>query len=238
MVAEVSADFFKAIGVEPVIGRAFAREDQKQGAEPVALVSYEYWRQELGGTADFSHAKLEIENRLYSVVGAMPGGFRFPDNADVWYPRELDEVGTSRTAHNWRVIGRLRDGVTVAQAESDIAGVGAQIIHEYGIPNDFAMRGFNMLPLQASMTGRTRPALLILLGTVGFLLLVACANVANLLLSQASARGRELAIRAALGANRARLIRARHRKFSSCCIDQPVACRAEVAESGPDWPHD
>ena len=206
-VAEVSADFLKAIGVEPAIGRGFAPEDQRQGAAPVALVSYNYWRQDLSGSTDFSRAKLKIEDRIYSIVGVMPAGFRFPDNADVWFPRELDEVNTSRTAHNWRVIGRLRDGVTLAQARSDVGAVGAQVTRQYSDGGNFSLRGFNVLPLQDSMTGRARPALLILLGAVGFLLLVACANVANLLLSQASARERELAIRTALGANRGRLIR-------------------------------
>jgi predicted permease len=206
-VAEVSADFLKAIGVEPAIGRGFAPEDQRQGAAPVALVSYNYWRQGLSGSTDFSRAKLKIEDRIYSIVGVMPAGFRFPDNADVWFPRELDEVNTSRTAHNWRVIGRLRDGVTLVQARSDVGAVGAQVTRQYSDGGNFSLRGFNVLPLQDSMTGRARPALLILLGAVGFLLLVACANVANLLLSQASTRERELAIRTALGANRGRLIR-------------------------------
>ena len=141
-VAEVSADFLKAIGVEPAIGRGFAPEDQRQGAAPVALVSYNYWRQDLSGSTDFSRAKLKIEDRIYSIVGVMPAGFRFPDNADVWFPRELDEVNTSRTAHNWRVIGRLRDGVTLAQARSDVGAVGAQVTRQYSDGGNFSLRGF------------------------------------------------------------------------------------------------
>jgi putative ABC transport system permease protein len=206
-IGEVSADFFKAIGVQPAIGRGFVAEDQRRGAAPVALVSYDYWRQSLGGSTNFSQFKLKIEDRVYSVVGVMPAGFHYPPDTDVWFPRELDEINTSRTAHNWRGIGRLQDGVTLAQARADVAAVGIRVGQQYGEGGNFSMRGFNLMPLQDSMTGRSRPALLILLGAVGFLLLVACANIANLLLSQASARERELAIRTALGANRGRLVR-------------------------------
>ncbi len=206
-IGEVSADFFKAIGVQPAIGRGFVAEDQRRGAAPVALVSYDYWRQNLSGSTNFSQFKLKIEDRVYSVVGVMPAGFHYPPDTDVWFPRELDEINTSRTAHNWRGIGRLRDGVTLAQARADVAAVGVRVVQQYCEGGNFSMRGFNLMPLQDSMTGRSRPALLILLGAVGFLLLVACANIANLLLSQASARERELAIRTALGANRGRLVR-------------------------------
>ncbi len=205
VVASVSRDFLPVMGVQPVLGRGFAPEDQRMGATPVALVSYGYWKQYLGGTINFSAAKLKVENQLFSVIGVLPQGFRFPLESDIWIPRELFERLPSRSAHNWRVVARLREGVPLSQARGELSGISRRLKQQYG--QDTMMMDVAVSPLRDAMTGHVRRALLILLGAVVFLLLVACANVVNLLLAQATARERELAIRSALGAGRSRLVR-------------------------------
>jgi len=205
MVASVSRDFFPLMGVRPVLGRGFAGEDQRFGAAPVALVSYAYWKQYLGGTTDLSKMKLTIENKSCSIVGVLPPGFRFPSDSDIWIPRELWETLPSRTAHNWEVVARLGEGVPLAQARAELSGIAQRLKQQYG--QDTMMTDVAVYPLRSALTSNVRPALLVLLGAVGFLLLVACANVVNLLLAQAAARERELAIRSALGAGRNRLVR-------------------------------
>jgi ABC-type antimicrobial peptide transport system permease subunit len=205
MVASVSSDFFPLMRVALHRGRGFAAEDQRPGAGAVVLVSYSYWKQYLDSAADLSKTKLRVENQSASVIGVLPPGFRFPDETDVWIPRELFPPLPARTAHNWEAIARLRDGVSMTQARSDLGGIAGAIKKQYG--DDVDMAGVSLLPLQEALTSTVRPSLLILLGAVGFLLLVACANVMNLLLAQAAARESELAIRAALGASRGRMVR-------------------------------
>lgn len=205
VVASVSSDFFPIMRISPIRGRGFAPEDQRPGAGAVALVSYSYWRQYLNSTDDLSSVRLRAENRSASVIGVLPPGFRFPDDADLWLPRELAAVLPSRTAHNWEAVARLRDGVTLEQARKDLSAIASGIKEQYG--DDVDMVGASVQPLQNALTSTVRPSLLILLGAVGFLLLVACANVMNLLLAQAAARESELAIRSALGASRGRMVR-------------------------------
>jgi putative ABC transport system permease protein len=206
-VAGVSPDFLKVFGVQPILGRDFSASDAKKGAGPTLLVSYGYWRQYLGSSPDLSQSHLKIDGAAYSVIGVLPAGFHFPPEVDLWLPADLDGENPSRTSHNYNAAGRLRDGVTVEQANGDISAIARRIHDTSSEQGDYLLKDGIVVPLQDSITGKARPALLVLLGAVGFLLLVACANVANLLLAQASVRERELAIRSALGAARGRLIR-------------------------------
>ena len=206
MVALASRGFFDVLGVQPVIGRAFAPEDHRFGAPAVALVRYGYWRQYLGGNTDLASLRLSIDNHPVSVVGILPAGFDFPEASEIWIPREIYERYPSRTAHNWHVVARLANGVTPAQAAADLSSIGARIREQFG-GGKYMIAGAAVVPLRESLTGSVRPVLLLLLGAVTFLLLIACANVANLMLAQGAARQRELAVRAALGAERGRLIR-------------------------------
>ena len=202
--SEVSSGFFRALGVEPFRGRAFTAEEQRPHGAPAAIVSYSYWQRYLGGATDLSKFHLRMEGAVYSVVGAMPAGFDFPAGVAVWIPRELDPELSSRTAHNWQCIGRVRDGVTVAQARVNLSTIARRIKDQYGKKVD--LNDAAVVPLADAMVGDLRTALLTVLGAVGLLLLVACANVAGLLLARTSARRKELAVRAALGAGRGRLI--------------------------------
>jgi len=207
MVASVSPDFFKVFPVQPIVGRAFTAVDARKGAAPVAVVSYGYWKQHLESSLDLSRSHLKIDNSVFFIIGVLPEGFLFPPEAALWVPTDLDGENPSRTSHNYDAVGRLRDGVTVEQGNADISAIARRIHDTSNDQNDYLLKDGIVVPLQDSITGNARPALLILLGAAGFLLLVACANVANLLLAQASVRTRELAIRSALGASRGRLIR-------------------------------
>jgi predicted permease len=206
-VANVSPDFLKVFGIQPILGRDFSAGDAKKGAGPTVLVSYGYWRQHLGSPRDLLQAHLKIGSAGFSVIGVLPAGFRFPADVDLWLPADLDGENPSRTSHNYYAVGRLREGVTVEQANRDISAVARRIHDTSSEQDDYLLKDGIVVPLQDSITGKARSPLLVLLGAVGFLLLVACANVANLLLAQASVRERELAIRSALGAARGRLIR-------------------------------
>jgi len=207
MVAGVTPGFFRVFRVQPVFGRDFNTDDNKKGAAPVVLVSYGYWKQYLGSPLDLSQSHLRIGNAVYSVIGVLPADFQFPPDVALWLPADLDGENTSRTSHNYLSVGRLGDGVTAQQANADISAIARRIHETSSEQGDYLLKDAAVVTLQDSLTGEVRLPLVILLGAVGFLLMVACANVANLLLAQASVRERELAVRSALGAPRGRLIR-------------------------------
>src|SRR5229473_2239802 len=129
MVAAVSPDFLKVFRVQPIFGRDFSASDAKKGAAPTVLVSYGYWRQDLGSPQDLSQAHLKIDGAVYSVIGVLPAGFRFPADVDLWLPGDLDGENPSRTSHNYYAAGRLRDGVTGELANRDISAI-ARRIHD------------------------------------------------------------------------------------------------------------
>lgn len=204
-VSLASRRFFEVMGVQPVAGRAFLPEEEKYGGPVVALLSYGYWQKMFGGRADFNAIRLNVDGISCSVVGVMPPGFAYPAETEVWMTRNTDPPSTSRTAHNWPVIGRLRAGVSLAQARAELSGIGKQLRQTHGENMDAV--DFALIPLQTYLTRNVREGLWLLLGAGSLLLLMACANYANLMLAQFTTRQREFMVRAALGASRWRLVR-------------------------------
>ena len=197
--ARVSAQFFDVFQTAPVGGRLFIAADRHVGAAPVAIVAYGFWQRAMGA-AEPGSATIKVEGRTHSVVGIMPPHFQFPEGVEIWLPREQIERNRYRTGHNWRVAGRLAHGVALPAAQSDVSAVARRL--EESLGDDTHMVDVALVPLHEQITGTVRRPLAVLLAAVSCLLVIACANLANLLVVHVSGRRRELAVRSALGAGR------------------------------------
>jgi putative ABC transport system permease protein len=215
-VQRATAELFTTLGVSPVLGRTFAPEDAEPSAPPVAVLSHGLWQRRFGGNPDLVGRTINLDGNSVTVVGVLAPNFRWSVQvmsgasiasrpAEVWIPFPTGLTGLHPRGRSLSVVARLKQGVTLEQARAEMNAIAARLEQQYPEFNTGA--GINMLPLREQLVGDVRPALLVLLAAVAFVLLIACANVANLMLARAAARQREIAIRTALGAARLRIVR-------------------------------
>ncbi len=205
---KATAHYFDVYGVKPVLGRMLLPEEDAPGKNHVVVLSYPFWQRVFGGARDVVGRAVQLNGEPYNVVGVAPPGFGLASKVDAWMPMAFkpDETANdARGGHYINVVGRLKSGVTVAQARAELEVIASQLAQQY--PDSNKGWGILMMPLQDYGVRDVKPVLYTLLGAVGCVLLIACANLANLLLARATARHREISIRAALGASRARLMR-------------------------------